>query len=138
MSQNTSLPVKELILQRIRFGLTQNVNLKDCYPQDLKYETFRDFRLNRMINYLTWNLLGKEIETRKYPSTWRDAFKDRWFPKFLKKRFPIEWDEFKLYNICPHINQEWPKNQLIHIQWLEKEHGFKSKKEETEETGARG
>ncbi len=52
------------------------------------------------------------------------AFKDRWFPKFLKKRFPVNWDEFKLYNICPHINHTWPENRNMHILWIEKNHGF--------------
>lgn len=128
MSQKTSPTVNDIVLQRIRFGLTRHENLKDCYPQELNYETFSDLRLNSMIHFLSWNLLGKEIETRTYPSTWWDAFKDRWFPKFLKQRFPVNWDEFKLYNICPHIKHEWPKNQLIHIHWLEKEHGFNIKR----------
>lgn len=121
MSENIPVDLKEVVLQKIRFGINL---VENCYPQDLKYDVERDIMRNRIIHLITWNLLGKDIETRKYPSTWWNAFKNRWYPRFLKKRFPVEWDEFKLYNICPHINQVWSKDQSIHIQWLEENHGF--------------
>jgi len=114
-----SVPLKEITLQKIKFGVVQNV-----FPQDLKYEVEHDIIHDRFIHYLTWNLLGKEIETKKYPATWWDAFKNRWYPQFLKKRFPVSWDHFRLYNICPHINHVFPSNSALHLNWVEDERDF--------------
>ena len=121
MTQTACPTVNELVLQKIKFAITL---IENCYPQDLRYDTEKDIMRDRIIHAISWNLLGKDIETRKYPSTWWDAFKDRWFPKFLKKRFPVNWEEFKLYNICPHINHAWPENRNMHILWIEGNHGF--------------
>lgn len=112
----------EMILNKIKFGISHYAY--NCHPQNLKYETLVDYTHDRMIHLITWNLLGKEIEMKRYPSTWWDAFKDRWFPKFLKTRFPVSWDEFKIYNICPHIDIPWHENQELHIKWMEENHGF--------------
>ena len=123
--------VNELVLQKIRFGATQ---IENCFPQGLRYDVERDYIRDRFIHLLTWNLLGKEIETRKYPETWWDAFKNRWYPKFLKKRFPVKWDAFKLYNICPHINYDWGKQPNIHINWMESEKDFQGSPTKTSDS----
>ena len=110
------IDVEELVLEKIKFGVAQyHYNL---HPQNLKYETDFDVSHQRMIHYLSWNLLGKTIETKRYPSTWWDAFKDRWFPRFLKNRLKVNYDEFKLYAICPHINKDFGKSSEIHFKWL--------------------
>ena len=111
--------LKGVTLQKIKFACAQHV-----YPQNLKYEIENDIILARFIHYLSWNLLGKEIETKKYPATWWDAFKNRWYPKFLKTRFPVSWDHFRLYNICPHINQAFPCNSALQLIWVVDERDF--------------
>lgn len=121
MKLEDSVLFKEVVLTKIRFGLTQ---IENCYPQNLRYETEHDIRLQRIIHHISWNLLGKEIETKKYPETWWDAFKERWYPKFLKKRFPVRWDHFRLYNICPHINEVWMDDKALHLNWIENELNF--------------
>ncbi len=117
-----SVPLNEVILEKIRFGLSTYA--PNVFPQDLDYEKYRDIRLQHTIETLSWSLLGKRIEKIKYPSTWWDAFKDRWYPKFLKKRFPINWEHFRLYNICPHINEAWVDNKSVHLNWIENEKDF--------------
>lgn len=113
--------LSEVTLEKIRFAVTKHV-----FPLDLRYEVFPDYMTDRMTHLLNWNLLGKKIETKTYPSTWWDGFKNKYFPSWLKKRYPPNFDEFKLYNICPHINYKWPEHADRHITWLEKDHGFNS------------
>ena len=56
----------------------------------------------------------------KWPKTWWDAFKDRWFPVWAKKRWPVEWSELRVDEpvyqaVCPHFDSD-PRD--VHIQWL--------------------
>lgn len=121
MELDKVVSMNEVTLQKIRFAVTQNL-----YPQDLQYDIHHDYMHDRMIHMLNWNLLGKEIETRTYPSTWWDGFKAKYYPKWLKARYPPEFDTFRLHNICPHIAIEWRKGQSIHLDWIEGDHGFDS------------
>lgn len=34
-------------------------------------------------------------QSHKFPSNWKEALKERWFPKFLLKRFPVEYIEIQ-------------------------------------------
>ena len=111
---------EEITLQKIRF----TASAMSCYPQDLEFNTYRDMRFQTLTDYLSWNLLGKKIETKTYPSTWWDGFKNKYLPKWLKKRYPPSFDSFTLYNICPHINIDFPSNKGVHLDWINKEHGF--------------
>lgn len=45
----------------------------------------------------------------EYPATWWDAFKDRWFPLWLKLRFPPRYKRIfvkeTIYKaVCPHLH----------------------------------
>ena len=111
---------EEITLQKIRF----TASAMSCYPQDLEFNTYRDMRFQTLTDYLSWNLLGKKIETQTCPRTWWDGFKHKYFPRWLKERYPVEWDSIKLYNICPHINIDFPSNKGVHLDWINKEHGF--------------
>lgn len=49
-----------------------------------------------------------DIEER-WPSDWWQAFKDRWFPAWALKRWPVQYKTISVHerrygNLCPHIN----------------------------------
>ena len=121
-----SIQLDEVVLDFVKFGL-RRVMPDGVYPQRLSIEQYRDIIHNWVTTEVSWMLLGKKIETRKYPATWWDALKNRWYPKFLKKWFPIEWDHFNLYNICPHINHAFPDNQALHLNWVQENSEFTTK-----------
>lgn len=55
----------------------------------------------------------------KYPLDWWEAFKDRWFPQWLRQWFPVKWvveaiDEPR-YNVCTHLISDPAKS---HLQFL--------------------
>ncbi len=57
---------------------------------------------------------------RRWPKTWRDAFKERWFPAWWLRRWPVEYDKINIdrvvsWSVCPHI--EGPKGRS-HVFWL--------------------
>lgn len=85
--------------------------------------------LRRMIVMQTMSLLGRPVHVERYatheriPETWWDAFRLRWFPQWLQRRFPPSMrvidvaTEIKVINICPHLNIMPPDNR-IHLTFL--------------------
>jgi hypothetical protein len=39
---------------------------------------------------------GKRLERKeiKYPANWKEAFKERWFPKWMLERYPVRYTVF--------------------------------------------
>jgi len=57
----------------------------------------------------------------KWPKTWIDAFKDRWFPKWALRKWPVQFGRIdvdqRIYgNICPHVT--FPDYTQKHIVFL--------------------
>jgi hypothetical protein len=51
------------------------------------------------------DILTYEEEIYRYPSDWWQAFKERWFPKWLLKQFPVKkaevWAVHKFPELAP-------------------------------------
>lgn len=61
---------------------------------------------------LTQELLGGCVENvdieRRWPSDWWQAFKERWFPKWWLKRWPVNYQTISVHRrihtrVCPHF-----------------------------------
>jgi hypothetical protein len=57
---------------------------------------------------------------RRYPRDWWEAFKERWFPRFLLRRYPVQYVVIDIYQpiygpVCPHL--EVPDEQM-HLEWI--------------------
>ena len=120
-----------LELEKIRFAVAKRVSLS--FLENLEIEHYTDFITDSFTNILKWWVWGKQVTENeyvesnieiKYPETWWDAFKERWLPNFLLKRYPVKYIEFdtpriiihKTYHVCPHINQKFPS--ASHISFL--------------------
>jgi len=53
---------------------------------------------------LVARIWGETIDIVHYPSTWWDAFKVRWFPAWLKRRFPPRFTEIKAKALYPKVS----------------------------------
>lgn len=54
----------------------------------------------------------------QWPVTWWDAFKERWFPTWLRKRYPVQYNNIDIEErtfkaICPHIDM--PRGRHVHF-----------------------
>lgn len=56
-----------------------------------------------MVMQFIVGLMGQEFNTIKYPANWKEALKDRWLPKLLRKRFPIHYKTVDIKVIYPNI-----------------------------------
>lgn len=70
---------------------------------------------------------GDQVETDvqyvKWPKTWWDAVKSRWFSDWMIERWPVRYEERKfvtqtIMRMCPHLGLN-PKEK--HIRWLIRE-----------------
>lgn len=57
------------------------------------------------------------------PRDWWEHFKQRWFPRWLEERFPVEYGigteyEYGPIYVCPHASEKWDKNQMLHFSFL--------------------
>ncbi len=57
---------------------------------------------------------------KQWPKTWWEHFKERWFPKWALKKWPVQYDiiwinERRFKRVCPHLQKE---NQSRHLKWL--------------------
>ena len=60
------------------------------------------------------------IVHEQWPKDWWQAFKERWFPSWLKRHFPVEWNHLDIDRplyaaVCPHVDIT---DRTPHLQWL--------------------
>lgn len=96
------------------------VNLVEAIPDylfDSKVLIVADNMLARIQGYIWSERVGhNEI---KYPLDWFQAFKERWFPVWVKKKYPIKYQyyRFNLKAIYPKLRISLPKES--HVMRLE-------------------
>jgi len=40
---------------------------------------------------IKWEVARRRLAEYRWPATWRDAFKERWFPAWAKRRWPVRY-----------------------------------------------
>lgn len=118
--------IKKLILEKYCFGLQSTVS--KTFLEDVKFESYYDIFYQQMVHRLCWWVWGRDVSqtvvaTTSYPASWWEAFKDRFLPKFLQKRFPVERVYVDTiihhFHVCPHINYKFENASQIHFTFLE-------------------
>lgn len=103
----------EVILERLKF-YSKNIIPKEivtpCNIEFLKDKLSDDF-------VFQWKaaVTGQGLRTIRYPKDWWQAFKERWFPKILKRWWPVEYKIIDIYALYPSIAMP-DKFTGIHIQ----------------------
>jgi hypothetical protein len=82
---------KERILHRLRMRVSDSIDLGmvEAYTvNDIEH-----FFTERMVYQLRSDIWSEKFEGEiaKYPSNWIQAFKERWFPKWLEKKYPVKY-----------------------------------------------
>ena len=98
-----------------------HLNLRQSFSKELldrsKWRTSEDVMAQEIAIELDTYVMGLGDETisihERWPKTWWDAFKERWFPLWAVKRWPVDFNridiEEKTYKaVCPHL--ESPDN----------------------------
>jgi hypothetical protein len=74
------------------------IALNDTELKNVKFDAVYDPTMQSTILSLTAFVLGDKIETVSvsHPTTWWDAFKVRWFPKWALERWPADVSRYEL------------------------------------------
>lgn len=91
-----------------------NINAQyDIIARDLCFQ---------LVTYIH-GMLDHKIEIHeKYPADWWQAFKERWFPKWAKRKWPVRYSRIdvseRIYkSVCPHLEDN---NNGTHLAWMAK------------------
>lgn len=90
---------------------------------DKRLSTYIDHAIDATVLQISVGLHGmvkeRVVVKEKWPETWWEAVKDRWFPKWAKTRWPVAYRTIdidqKIYGpLCPHLFSEPHKT---HLEW---------------------
>ena len=109
--------IAHLKLQLQDFGM-QLFAAEKLYPQLLDAEITQNPIWKGFLVSMRASFLGSSIGETSYPADWWQAFKDRWFPYWLKKKFPVKFNRIDRVRICPHIKLDWDKYSQMHFGFL--------------------
>lgn len=103
----------QIVLERFRVAVSREIAATDLLIEP-KVTLRPAWDVNCLIVILTGFLYGERIESgyRKWPKTWWDAFKERWFPVWACKRWPVVYTEltFDIKAIYQKFRPKLPNN----------------------------
>jgi len=86
-------------IEKFKWGLRKAL---DSRLMDVCVDVYFDTVINRVVFEVEGFLWGQRVANKKveYPTDWWQAFKERWFPVWLKRRFPVKyvvhWLDYRL------------------------------------------
>jgi hypothetical protein len=101
------------VLDKIKLRALRRADLAFFSRADVSL--YLDHITESLIFQLELELAGKNGMV-SYPSDWWEAFKKRFFPKWLLKKYPVVYHEEKTVYVCPHIDV--PKNHSEHLEFI--------------------
>lgn len=116
--------IQRFVAERVCITAAHCVPEHEMVMSRASVDTVVDHAIRSTVLYLSSYVHGMHKETisvhRKWPKTWWDAFKARWFPTWATRRWPIEYEridiEQKIFHaVCPHL-QDRP--QSTHLEWM--------------------
>ncbi len=120
-----SVEFERTALPLMRAAVSRTVNIGDLTRSKMRLDSWRDTFIDGMSYQLSTYLVGNKVHERvceniEYPSDWKESFKERWFPEFLKKSYPVKYTRVPTlihhYHMCPHAPSPW--NNGKHIEFL--------------------
>ena len=117
-------PITEIELEKIRLAILEVVSEEILDPKvDFSLHTsfIRDDIAIRLRGYIWGKQLGKHSVT--YPEDWWQAFKERWFPKWVLGRYPVRYKIFEVdvKALYPDFKYSYP-GMLLKVQICSEEH----------------
>lgn len=106
---------------QVRFGLMSKP-LEMLQRANVRVES-EDYGDRLAFALETWihAMPGKRIrEYKEWPKDWWQAFRERWFPVWWLRRYPVKTDFIEIdiqqyLAVCPHIQDD---EQKEHLDWL--------------------
>jgi hypothetical protein len=98
--------MKTVTLKKIQFAYRQRLA---AHLIDRAVDVWLDQNMNEYIVQVTGFLFGREFRPIRYPLDWWQAVKERWFPDWLKNRFPVVYKSITFAEVYPNYRPVVPK-----------------------------
>lgn len=127
MSTDTAVPeIKTLVCDRCLVAVEEHLSSREL--RSLASTAELESRMEAMTRSLAVTLSAQfpgVLKTRiqiseQWPKTWWDAFKERWFPQWVLRRCPVEYERIyvdqPIYErVCPHVAIP---DEGVHLRWM--------------------
>ena len=125
-TEQDMVTMDRITLEKIQFNIQQMIS--PALLSEMRFESVEDITAQTLIQKLTFYLFGNKVhheevdsQVRVYPATmWEELKRDFW-PKWLKRIFPVRYSRdiihqtHKHYHVCPHLNY---KDDRKHLDFL--------------------
>lgn len=96
--KNYSVGIERIRLDKITFGQNVRIGAEVLVGCAITPELLIQKTVTDMLLALRQDVFAQKIEevSHSYPSDWWQAFKARWFPNWLLRRYPVTTTTFRL------------------------------------------
>lgn len=115
MEENKIVEYKEYALERLTYGL--NYHLKNIPENQKTAKVYIDDIAEGLILSLKARIYGtkRQIDYISYPANWKEAIKERFLPKWVKKIFPVKYKNIKIVSRITIPDITIPKIYNAHL-----------------------
>jgi hypothetical protein len=118
---NKPYKVNRLVLDRLQFSLSYYLSQELQKEMAISPQVLAEMIGEQIVYKIRFFLYGKKIKTTvHYPRDWWEAFKDRWFPQWLKRKYPVQYQVIQLTSIYPKIAGEGPRIIVEYMEFNDK------------------
>ena len=104
------LPIKKPTIVEaanlIRLNIKKLCVIHNVKREVLEFDWGRSSIAEMLFFTLTRNIASQVIREITYPETWWDAFKAKWFPCWLERKFPVKYKKWKAVEMYPRMSVE--------------------------------
>ncbi len=122
MTEESKLNIGQLILEQIQIGAL--MHLSPAMVRRMEVDQDYDPSLRALEVQFSTYMIGNTVHTSEsgyecHPLTLWDGIKLKFFPRWLRERFPVRYHEthrtLKVTNVCPHLDFG---NRRPHLEYL--------------------
>ena len=117
--------VKQVLIEKIK--LSSRLIIPNHQLMDMEINEYLDHTSDCFVSQLNAYFASRKTVRHttnriKIHATWFDMFKEKYFPKWILKKYPVKFNEFaytettNITKICPHI--PLGKDQYTCISWI--------------------
>ena len=94
--------VQRIVLERLRHGIDIKID-----PSCIEYIKDRDLITGYLIDRVVFSFYGlMKKQTVELPANWWEHFKQRWYPAWILKRYPVKMKKYEF--TCEQVFPEIP------------------------------
>ena len=96
------MQLKMYELENMKLSMESHIDMTQLRGLNMNVDTFLDEMAGRIVFKINARLASQKLEevVARWPATWWQAFKERWYPLWLQKWFPVRWKESRMKSIA--------------------------------------